>query len=110
MRKRPLSLLVFVVAATIFTTLSCRKDNPYMSNAEITGWDLRLCVCCGGITVTIDNVPNPNGYAFFLTGDLPAGFSLGDHPQFPIAVKIDWAIDTAHCSGKYIIISRIKRR
>jgi len=81
-----------------------------MNNAQIIGWDLRMCPCCGGIEITIDNVPNPNGGSFFLTGHLPSNFNIGNNPKFPIAVKIDWNIDTAHCFGNYITISKISRR
>ena len=81
-----------------------------MSNAEIFGWDYGMCPCCGGMKITIDNVPNLNGKTYFLTGQLPSGFNLGDNPDFPIPVKIDWKIDTAHCFGNYVDISRIARR
>ncbi len=81
-----------------------------MSNAEIIGFDMKMCPCCGGIEITIDNVSNPNGRAYFLVDRLPADFNLGDNPKFPIAVKIDWKIDTTHCLGNYIDITKIARR
>lgn len=81
-----------------------------MSNARIIGFDPKLCPCCGGTEITIDGVPNPDGGSYFLIGQLPAGFDLGSDPTFPIYVKIDWKIDTDHCSGNYVDISRIARR
>ena len=81
-----------------------------MSNAEIIGEDVKECACCGGLEFTIDNVSNPNGNSFFLVDQLPAGFNLGNNPKFPIAVKIDWKIDTVHCFGNYIYITRIVKQ
>ena len=80
-----------------------------MNDAEIIGWDMKMCPCCGGLEITIDNI-QPNGYSYFLVNQLPPNFSLGDHPQFPIAVKIDWKVDPLHCFGNHIDIIRIARR
>src|SRR5438874_2362917 len=107
MKRKLITILAGAMTVMALVAVSCRKDESYMNNAELTGWDLRMCPCCGGITLTIDNVPNPNGYSFFLTGYLPAGFNLGTNPKFPIAVKIDWKMDTTHCFGNYITITRI---
>ena len=81
-----------------------------MSNAEIIGYDVKKCACCGGTEITIDNTANPNGNAYFLVGQLPVDFTLGNNPKFPLAVKIDWKIDTAHCAGNFVDITRIARR
>jgi len=93
------------------TFISCKKNEPaYMNNAQITGYDLRLCVCCGGYVVTIDNVPNPNGSTFFLAGQFPSNFVLDANPTYPVAIKLDWQTDTAKCYGNYIKILRIAKR
>ncbi len=81
-----------------------------MSNANIIGMDARMCACCGGTEIVIDNIVNPNGNSYFLIGQLPACFSLGNNPKFPIAVKIDYKIDSTHCFGNYIGILKIARR
>ena len=81
-----------------------------MSNAQIIGVDQKTCPCCGGTEITIDNVPYPAGNNYFLAGQLPADFSLGVNPTFPIAVKLNWIIDTTVCFGKYIKVSKISRR
>ncbi len=81
-----------------------------MSNAEIIGLDAKMCPCCGGTQIKVDNFFPPNGNDYFLIGQLPNNFNLGDNPKFPIAVKIDWEVDTAHCFGNYINIARIAKR
>ncbi len=96
----------------ILTIFSCKKerDKQYMNNAEIIGYDARTCVCCGGTKITIDNVQNPNGNSYFLICNLPSNFTIRENPRLPIAVKLDWKIDTAHCFGNYIDITRIAKR
>ncbi len=107
MKQKQIFILFSILAFTILTITSCKKERPYMNNAEIIGYDARLCPCCGGYEITIDNVPNPNGNSFFRAGQFPSNFNLGIHPIFPIKIKIDWKQDTAHCFGNYISISRI---
>ena len=53
--QRCASLLILLLA--IATIISCKKEDQhhYMNNAQVIGYDLRLCVCCGGYQVTIDN-------------------------------------------------------
>ena len=110
MKQNLPSILLSAFTIAILTIYSCKKEEPYISNAQIIGLDLKTCPCCGGLKFTIDNIPNPNGNSYFLVDQLPSNFNLGDNPKFPIAVKIDWKIDPAHCFGNYIDISRIARR
>ena len=81
-----------------------------MNNAQIVGIDARECPCCGGIEISIENVPNPSGNNYFLASQLPQGFNLGANPTFPIAIKLDWKKDTAGCFGNYISVLRIAKR
>lgn len=81
-----------------------------MSNAEIIGLDTKMCPCCGGTEIIINNVQNPNGNSYFLIGKLPSNFIISDNPKFPIAVKVDWKFNTLHCFGNYVDITRIARR
>jgi len=107
-----LNLKAFIaLIILILTIFSCKKDSEqYMNNGEIIGYDLKMCACCGGTEIIIDNVQNPNGNPYFLVGKFPSNFKIGDNPQFPIAVKLDWKIDSARCFGNYIDITRIARR
>lgn len=107
--KKQSSLIVGLLILMTLVVPACKKDDTYMNNAVIIGEDLRLCVCCGGLVIKIENVQNP-GAGFFLTGLLPQNFNLGDNPKYPIPVKIDWKIDSIRCYGNYIVISRIARR
>ena len=99
--------------AIIWTFYSCIKSNPaYMNNAKITGIDMRMCPtpCCGGFEITIDNVPVPNSGSYFFVAQMPDGFNVGNNPKFPIPVSIDWKMDSTHCQGNFIDITRIEKR
>jgi hypothetical protein len=108
--KQYASWIVISPVVLIFTIISCKKDEEYMSDAEIIGWDVKMCPCCGGLEITIDNIPNPVANTYYLVNQLPSNFSIGDNPKFPIAVKIDWKIDSIHCGGTHFDITRIARR
>jgi hypothetical protein len=112
MKRFKIYAALFIAVVAMSTFISCKKINepPYMNNAEIIGYDLRLCVCCGGYIVTIDNVSNPNGSAFFLVGQFPSNFVLDANPTYPVAIKLDWEVDTAKCYSNYIKILRIAKR
>jgi hypothetical protein len=110
MKQNQFTIILVGLSLLTLLFLSCKKEETYMSNANIIGLDARMCACCGGTEIVIDNVANPNGNSYFLTGQLPADFNLGNNPKFPIAVKIDFKIDSAHCFGNYIKITRISRR
>ena len=102
------SLLTLTVLT--LTILSCKKDQEYNSNGEIIGYDAKMCPCCGGAEITIDGIQNPNGSGYFLVGELPSNFTIGNNPKFPITIKLDWKVDTARCFGNYVDITRIAKR
>lgn len=101
--------LFFLIALIAIVFTSCKKEETFMSNATITGFDLKMCPCCGGTKITIHNLANINNGTYYLIGRLPEGFSLGNY-QFPIAVKINYKITPTHCNGLYIDITKIGRR
>ncbi len=103
-------LLFFLVIIFSISFSSCKKEHQYQANATLTGYDPRECVCCGGLKIVIENHKPPSGTDFYLVEKMPDDFKIGDPPIFPIAVKIDYQVDTAHCFGNWVIINRIARR
>jgi hypothetical protein len=110
MKRYILFTLVIVIGFLSYSSYSCKKDEKASSNAQILGFDQRLCPCCGGWIISIDNTLTPNGDSTFLAEDFPTGFEVGDTPVFPIPVMIEWKIDTARCNGTFVNISKIERR
>ena len=124
MKQLSIFILFSVSIIMCLSFFSCKKENEkiYINNAEITGEDNSLrpcwlnkpCDCPGGYFIHIDNVSHPVGNCmlcnFFKAVKLPQSFNLGDNPQYPIAVKINWQYDTMLCDSSHIdIISIIKR-
>jgi len=53
-----ISKSVVAIALAFFIVSGCKKsESPatYMNNAIITGYDLRLCACCGGLLINFNN-------------------------------------------------------
>jgi len=99
-------ILVSIIV-TLFSLLGCQKQNTndYQSTGKITGADLRMCACCGGYYIQIDNVT----YEF---DTLPAGSTIDLQKEtFPIMVKLDWQLSTKPaCPDKKIDILKIVKQ
>ena len=79
-----------------------------MSNAIITGYDMRACVCCGGLMITFNGETRPYTGEFRLienSGDL----GITDRDKFPLFVKVNWKPDTTNICN-HIIITKFARR
>ena len=117
-------IIIVAVQVMMFSNSFNQKDDvqTHHNRAEIINADKSMrpcnntdpCNCPGGFFIHIDGVPNPNGKCIsctsFKTMQLPEGFALGDHPQFPIAVTIDWTYDTLSCDSSRISILNIIKR
>ncbi len=88
------------------------KDQKFIENlkilnstATITGPDLRMCACCGGWYILIDNI----NYEFeFLPSDAKIDLQT---EKFPVVVKIDWQLsDLSACPDKKILIQKISKQ
>ena len=95
----------FLLGAFLMISLfGCEKPNTsdFQSTGIITGVDYKMCACCGGWYIQIDNVT----YEF---ETLPAGSAFDlQNVTFPIMVKLDWQLSTKPaCPDKKIDILRI---
>jgi hypothetical protein len=82
MMKTKLLLVVFLIIGLV----GCKKPttSDYQSTGVITGVDMKMCACCGGWYIQIDNTT----YEF---ETLPAGSNIDLlNATFPIKVKLDW--------------------
>ena len=79
-----------------------------MKDAIITGFDARMCICCGGLMITFNGETRPYIGEFKLienSGDI----GIKEDDRFPIYVKVDWKEDTTNVCN-HIFITRIVRR
>ena len=85
----------------------CQKPttSDFQSTGIITGVDLKMCACCGGYYIQIDNVT----YEF---DTLPAGSNIDlQNATYPIPVKLDWQLSTkTACPNVRIDILKIVKQ
>ena len=94
-------LIIFIIFAAF---ASCNKDNDtYKSVGIITGEDLRMCACCGGYFINIDDVT-------YLIDSLPKNSNLNlQQETYPITVRLDWQLSGSSCPNPRIDVLRIKK-
>ena len=80
-----------------------------MSDAIITGTDLRACICCGGLMITFDGETKPYTGDFRLISNIATDIGITEKDTYPIYVKVDWKEDTTNVCN-HILITRIARR
>jgi len=101
-------LLTFLVVLFSLTNSSCKKDDKYMSDAIITGYDGRMCMCCGGLMITFNGETEPYKGDFKLI-DNSTEIGIRTNETFPVYVKVDWTPISDKCFGNYIKVTRLKR-
>lgn len=90
----------------VFIMIACSKeDNSYDSVGTITGIDARLCMCCGGWIINIDDV-------VYLIDSMPKDSDIDiNNATFPITVELDWKLIDGACSSfNRISVQRIKKK
>lgn len=97
--KITLLICLFILG---FTGCNQEINKDYKSQGKITGPDIRMCACCGGWYIQIDNLT----YEF---DSLPDNSNINLQTEtFPVFVKLDWQLsDKGGCPDKRITIQRI---
>ena len=91
--------------------IGCRKtnENVVLTDAILAGYDLRACVCCGGLMVTFSNDTTRYSGTFYLIDELPNSSGIDNNTKFPLHVKINWKYSTKVCgSNKFVDILKIE--
>lgn len=92
---------IFIILSS-WMLISCLNDsdNNFKSEGRITGIDLRLCACCGGYFIEIEDV------VYNFPDEFPNKESL-DLENLPLKVKLDWELKPGGCDN-FITISAIE--
>jgi hypothetical protein len=111
MKMKTAVLTIFLV---FILMLSCKKDCPMKSsdnltNAIITGNDLRACACCGGLMITFSNDAITYSSPFYDIDQMPSNSGIDEKSTFPIYVKVKYTSSTNTC-GNHINISQLVKR
>jgi len=78
---------------------ACQYDSVgFEDTGTLTGYDPRMCACCGGIFIEIKG----NTYRFF---ELPknSNVALGGSIKFPVPVRLTWEDRKVNCAGDELI-------
>ena len=87
--------------------LNCKKSEiepTYQSEAIISGFDSRMCACCGGWKIRANNVD-------YLVNKMPSDFEEKlNKTSFQVTVLLNYDVNTGTCNNvsKYIDVSKIK--
>ena len=85
-----------------------------MNDAVITGYDGRMCACCGGLMLNMGDNTEQYVSGYYIIDKLPEGFILDSNTRFPAYVRIDWEQAQAQitpCSTtNHIVVTRIESR
>lgn len=105
-------LIPIILTLVFFANYSCKKETPKeipnTNDAIITGSDVRMCICCGGLMITFDGETKPYTGNFRRISN-PGALGLTQADTFPIYVNVDWMEDTTNVCHT-ILITRIARR
>lgn len=81
-----------------------KKSISIADQGIITGMDPRMCACCGGWWIILQN----DTLRF---DQLPAGSeTMLENVKFPMAVKVKWSKKVPRCMGDEILIHEIIRQ
>lgn len=117
---------ILVALFTVFTVIGCRneaiepdpsKKDPnkkeYMNTVTITGYDLRMCACCGGFIGNFKgdtNTVHAPGAENYLIDNTPE--ELGLHVadvRFPFTLNVDWEQSTKCTNERRIRFTKVYR-
>lgn len=110
--KNAVTLLKCAVLMTLVLA-SCRKKDPEifkMTDAVITGYDLRACACCGGLLINFENKPEKYSGTYYLIDEMPANSGITETTKFPLYVKVQYTLDKEKCGGSlnFVDIQKIR--
>ena len=110
LKMNNITRLLFGIICLIMVS-SCQKtnENAGLSDAIITGYDLRACACCGGLMVTFSTDTTRYSGTFYLVNQLPNNSGIDNNTKFPLDVKISWKFSTRECgSTKFVDVLKIE--
>ena len=85
-----------------------------MDDGIITGFDSRMCPCCGGLMINFSGETQPYKGNFYLITNDPSELGITNNSAFPIRIKVDWTQDDVVCTsgaiGNLIKITRYKKQ
>ena len=101
---------ILLVLTILLLAGGCKEDTFY-SNAVITGYDGRMCACCGGLMINFSNQTKPYAGDFYLIENSADQLGIPNNATFPIYAEVTYT-KLSKCqsiSTHYIRISSFVR-
>jgi len=99
---------IILLATFLVINNSCKKGRLDGYNAIITGFDLRMCACCGGLMINFDGETKAYNGDFKLI-DNAVDLGISENDKFPVFARVEWTPDTTNICN-YIIITKFERQ
>lgn len=97
------TVLLAIITSVILS--GCKKES--MTSAIITGFDSRMCACCGGLMITFTSNPDPYQGEFFLVTNDAAELEIAMTTSFPVYMQVEYEFKNI-CS-KEVMIKKYKK-
>lgn len=80
-----------------------------MANCIITGYDARMCPCCGGLMLTFTEKTKPYQGEFYMVQNKDSELGISRSTVFPVYLKVDYA-EVPGCGGKGVRIIKYSKQ
>jgi hypothetical protein len=97
---------IILLTGTVVFLASCRKDGDGLQDAVITGYDMGMTPCSGGLMINIGDDTKPYGAGMMRTKKLPEAFNGNQPLKLPLRVRISWMRDTTMICGNWVIVTQ----
>ena len=96
-------LRVFIAMIFVFAGLSCKKSSSKKSDAVqavITGYDPRMCACCGGLMINFEGITHPViSPDYYQVKNDPEALGITSSMSFPVFADVTWVLEAAPGCG-----------
>jgi hypothetical protein len=85
----------------------CKKDINYTTKAVINGYDYRMCACCGGLMISLNDNPNP-AISYDISNSAES-LGINSSTTFPVYMKVNYRFDTVTCGPPRVLLLSYQR-
>jgi hypothetical protein len=102
--------LAATLALLLLAASGCKKSDKPLTSAVITGYDPRMCACCGGLILNFNGETSLFAKDFKLIENAN-DLGLAGNEHFPLFVQVEWVSLASSCGGgEHIKITRFQRK
>src|SRR5260221_12831874 len=94
-------------ALILMATAHCKYDSLPVFGI-ITGYDARLCACCGGLMINFNNQTQSYSGDFYLIDNAPSDLGIQNNATFPIYAEVKYTL-LSRCPGNVIRINSFRK-